>query len=83
MSWHQGTSSHTMEQRSEETAWKMAWGEFPLRRTALAASEQRAKPVHLGARVVQGRDAEENILMGGGVVDGLHPGGLDQGLVLE
>lgn len=35
MSWHQGTSSHTMEHRSEETAWKMAWGEFPFSRTAL------------------------------------------------
>ena len=34
MSWHQGTSSHTMVHRSWETASKMALGEFPFSRTA-------------------------------------------------
>ena len=34
MSWHQGTSSHTMVQRSRETASKMAWGVLPFSSTA-------------------------------------------------
>ena len=46
-----------------------------------ASGEQRAEPVHLGPRVVQGRDAQEHVLVLGLVVDGLHPGGLEQALV--
>ena len=39
--------------------------------------------MHLGPGVVQGRDAEKHVVMGGLVVDGLHAGGLEQGRVLE
>lgn len=83
MSWHQGTSSHTMEHRSEETALEDGLGGVPLQQNRLASGEQRAEPVHFRAGVVQGRDAEKHIVVGGGVVDGLHPGGLGQGVVLE
>ena len=58
-------------------------GGVALEQDGLAAGEQGAEPVHLGAGVVQGRDAQEHVLVGGLVVDGLHPGGLEQGLVLE
>ena len=39
--------------------------------------------MHLGPGVVQGRDAQEDVLVGGLVVDGLHPGRLHQGCVPE
>ena len=58
-------------------------GGVPLQQNRLASGEQRAEPVHFRAGVVQGRDAEKHIVVGGGVVDGLHPGGLGQGVVLE
>ena len=58
-------------------------GAVALEQHGLTAGEQRAEPVHLGARVVQGRDAQEHVVVGGGVVDGLHAGGLEQGPVLE
>ena len=58
-------------------------GGVALEQDGPAAGEQGAEPVHLGAGVVQGRDAEEYVLVTGLVVDGLHPSGLEQGLVLE
>ena len=39
--------------------------------------------MHLGPGVVQGRDAQKDIVVGGLVVDGLHPGRLHQGGVFE
>ena len=33
--------------------------------------------------MIQGRDAQEHVVVGGVVVDGLHAGGLEQGPVLE
>ena len=58
-------------------------GAVALEQHGLAAGEQRAEPVHLGPRVIQGRDAQEHVVVGGVVVDGLHAGGLEQGPVLE
>lgn len=62
-----------MEHRSEETALEGGLGGVPLQQNRLASGEQRAEPVHFRAGVVQGRDAEKHIVVGGGVVDGLHP----------
>ena len=58
-------------------------GRVALEQHRLASGEQRAEPVHFRARVVQGRNAQKHIVMGGLVVGGLHAGGLAQRLVLE
>ena len=47
----------------------------------LASGDERAEPVHLGPRVVKGRNAEKHVLPGLAVVLLLHDAGLGQGLV--
>ena len=48
----------------------------------LTARHQRAEPVHLRARVVQGRDAEEHVVAGLAVVGLLGAGGGHEGAVI-
>ena len=71
-----------MVQPSLETASKMALGELPLSRTARLPVNREPNQCIL-APVCTGAGSEEYVLVTGLVVDGLHPGGLEQGLVLE
>lgn len=83
MSWHQGHQQPDDGATLVGDGIEDGLGGVALEQDGPAAGEQGAEPVHLGAGVVQGRDAEEYVLVTGLVVDGLHPGGLEQGLVLE
>ena len=46
-----------------------------------AAGDQRAHPVHLRARMVEGRNAEEGVASGGPVMLLFHDGGMEQGIM--
>ena len=58
-------------------------GAVALQQDSLAAGKQGTEPVHLGASVIERRDAQEHVLMGSLVVDGLHPGRLQETPVAE
>ena len=49
----------------------------------LAAHEKAAEPVHLGARVVERRNAEEHVVLRLAVVRLLHAAGVHEGVVLQ
>ena len=69
-----------MVARSSDTACKIHSGLTPQDR--LTARHQRAEPVHLGTRMVQGRDAEEDVVTGLAVVSLLGLGGGHEGAVI-
>ena len=48
----------------------------------LASHQEGAEPVHLGAGVVEGRDAQEHVVVGLAVMGLLHPAGMDEALVI-
>ena len=48
----------------------------------LAAYQEGAEPVHLGAGVVEGRDAQEDVVVGLAVMGLFHPAGMDEAFVV-
>ena len=54
----------------------------PFQDHRLSAGDQAAEPVHFGPGMIQGRDAEEAVLLRLAVVRLLHPGGVNQAPVL-
>ena len=58
-------------------------GAVALEDNSAASGIQRTEPVHLGAGMVERRNAQENIVVGGLVMDRLHAGGLHQRRVVQ
>ena len=58
-------------------------GGVPLQQDGPAAGEQGAEPVHLGPGVIEGRDAQEHVIVLGLMVDRLHAGGVEEGGVAQ
>lgn len=82
MSWAQGTSQPNQSTLLVRDRLEDDLRGGPLQQDGLAAGKEAAHPVELGPGMVQGRDAQEDIVVADLVVLLLHFGGLGQAAVL-
>ena len=64
ISWAQGTSRKILVTCSSEIASNIHFGFKPFQKNPLRPDHKIAEPVHFGAGVIEGRDAQEGIRVG-------------------